>query len=133
MAAKPTPLELVPAAGLAVSGITKVTSLFVNQPGPLPITKAFISSGGNLLVFVSGSLWTSHQPKLMVMNIALDGNKIGTCQEWSNVNSSHEALVPVLLTANSPAAGNHVIELTVASGDISDLNDYYNVTVVEFK
>ncbi|HET6843847.1 MAG TPA: hypothetical protein VFK06_19525 [Candidatus Angelobacter sp.] len=133
MAAKPTPLEHMPVAGLAVAGIVKVTSLLVNHPGPLPITKAFGSSGGNLLVFVSGSLWTSHQPKLLVMSIALDGNKIGTCQEWSNVNASHEALVPVLLTVHNPPAGNHVIELTVASGDNSDVNDYYNVTVVEFK
>jgi hypothetical protein len=119
------------AAGLAVSGIVKVTNLFVNQAGPLPKTRAFGSSGGTLVVFVSGSLSTSKPSRLLVMNIDFDGNTIGTCQEWINVNS-HMSLVPVLLTIPHPPAGNHVIELSVGSGDTaSDLNDYYNVTVIE--
>ncbi len=119
------------AAGLAVSGIVKVTNLFVNQAGPLPITRAFTSSGGTLVVFVSGSLSTSKPALLLVMNIDFDGNRIGTCQEWINV-SSHISLVPVLLTVPTPPAGNHVIELSVGSGNTaSDVNDYYNVTVIE--
>jgi hypothetical protein len=119
------------AAGLAVSGIVRVTNLFVNQAGPLPKTRAFTSSGGTLAIFVSGSLSTGNPARLLVMNIDFDGIRIGTCQEWINVNS-HISLVPVLLSVPTPAAGNHVIALSVGSGDTStDQNDYYNVTVIE--
>jgi hypothetical protein len=80
---------------------------------------------------VSGSLSTSSQPRLLVMNIEFDGKPIGTCQEWTNVNS-HIPLVPVLLTVPKPPLGNHVLQLSVGSGNTnSDVNDYYNVTVIE--
>src|SRR6267154_3242986 len=79
------PEAITQAAGLAVSGIVKVTNLFVNQAGPLPKTKAFTSSGGTLVIFVSGSLSTSNPALLLVMNIDFDGNRLGTCQEWINV------------------------------------------------
>lgn len=117
--------------GLAVSGIVKITNLFTNQPGPLPLTRAFTSSGGALLIFASGSLSTSNPARLLQMGIYLDGDLIANGQEWINV-SSHISLIPVLLTVGSRAAGNHVIELRVVSGSTSsDLNDYYNVTVIE--
>ena len=117
--------------GLAVSGIVKVTNLFINQPGPLPLTRAFTSSGGTLLVFVSGSLSTTSQPRLLQTGIYFDGDLIANCQEWSNVNS-HLSLIPVLLTVANRPAGNHVIEITIVSGGTnSDVNDFYNVTVIE--
>ena len=117
--------------GLAVSGIVKITNLFTNQPGPLPLTRAFTSSGGALLIFASGSLSTSNPARLLQMGIYLDGDLIANGQEWINV-SSHISLIPVLLTVGSRATGNHVIELRVVSGSTSsDLNDYYNVTVIE--
>jgi hypothetical protein len=128
MSAKQNPESV---AGLAAATVTKVTNLFVNQPGPLPLTRAFTSSGGPLLIFASGSLSTTSSPRLMQMRILFDGDQISTCQEWINVNS-HGSLVPVFLTHVGAGLGNHVIELQVASGGTSsDLNDYYNVTIIE--
>jgi hypothetical protein len=119
------------ARGLAIGGVTKVTPVFVNHAGPLPLGKAFQSSGGSFLIFVSGSLWAT-TTGLMQMGIFLDGEQIQTCNEWANPQSTHLSLVPVLFTLPRQAAGNHVLELRIASGNtISDINDYYNATVVE--
>jgi hypothetical protein len=117
--------------GLPIAGITKVTPVFVNHAGPLPLGKAFQSSGGSFLIFVSGSLWSNNNSSpLMQAGIYLDGEQVQTCQEFANSTGSHMSLVPVLFTTGKQPAGNHVIELRVLNG-ISDQNDYYNVTVVE--
>jgi hypothetical protein len=117
--------------GLTISGITKVTTVFVNAAGPLPLEKAFQSSGGSFLIFVSGSLW-SKSTQLMQVGIFLDGQQVQTCQQWANPTNTHMSLVPVLFTVPKQIAGNHVLGLRVLSGNtISDQNDYYNATVVE--
>jgi hypothetical protein len=126
--------NLKPVQGLAVQGISKITNVFSNQIGPLPLTGVFQSSGGSFLIFVSGSLSTSQKDTRMVMDIFLDTNKIGTAQEWTNPSGSHASLVPVLLTVPPQIVGNHVVELRVASANTnSDFNDFYNVTVIELK
>jgi hypothetical protein len=117
--------------GQAISGVTKVTPIFVNAAGPLPLGKAFQSSGGSFLIFVSGSL-RSATTSLMQLGIFLDGEQIQTCNEWANPTQTHLSLIPVLFTVPRRAAGNHVLELRVVSGNtVSDQNDYYNATVVE--
>jgi hypothetical protein len=118
-------------AGVAVSGIVQVTNLFINEPGPLPLTRSFLSSGGALLIFASGSLSTSTSGTLLQMGVYLDGDLIANGQVWINV-SSHTALIPVLLTVGPRPAGSHEIELRVVSGGTnSDANDYYTVNVIE--
>jgi hypothetical protein len=115
---------------LPISDITNVTPIFVNKAGPLPLGRRFQSSGGSFLIFVSGSL-SSNSTQLMQLGIFLDGEQVQTCQEWVNPTGIHMSLVPVLFTTDKQPAGNHVMELRVVNG-ISDINDYYNVTVVEF-
>jgi hypothetical protein len=120
-------------AGLK-STVTKVTPLFVNSPGPLPLERAFQSSGGSFLIFVSGSVRAS-QVQLMQIGIFLDGEQVQTSQEWTNNPNSHLSLVPVLFTVTDKdkiIPGNHTLALRVLSGNTaSDQNDYYNATIVE--
>ena len=118
--------------GHAITGITKVTSVFVNQPGPLPLGKSFQSSGGSLLIFVSGSLWAATPNIGLKLGIILDGNQIQVCEEYANQAGVHLSLIPVLFTVPKQLAGNHVLELrTVSGGTNSDANDAYNATVIE--
>lgn len=39
---------------ISFAGGANITNLYSNQPGPLPLTGYFTSSGGALLIFVSG-------------------------------------------------------------------------------
>jgi hypothetical protein len=118
--------------GHAISGVTKVTQVFVNQKGPLPLGKAFQSSGGSFLIFVSGSLWAATSNIMLSIGIFLDGQQIQTCSEFANPAGTHLAMVPVFFTVPKQPAGNHVLELRVVSGGTnSDSNDIYNATVVE--
>jgi hypothetical protein len=122
-------------AGLQGS-VTKVTPLFVNSPGPLPLERAFQSSGGSFLIFTSGSLWST-KVQLMQLGVFLDGEQVQTCQEWANVENSHMSLVPVLFAVtdkNKIIPGNHTLAFRILSGStVSDQNDYYNATIVELK
>jgi hypothetical protein len=118
--------------GHAISGITKVTTIFVNQSGPLPVGKSFQSSGGSFLIFVSGSLWAATPNIGLKLGIFLDGTQILTCNEFANPAGTHLSLIPVLFTVPKQPAGNHVLELrTVSGGTNSDVNDFYNATVIE--
>jgi hypothetical protein len=125
------PVDFEAIKGLPVAGITKVTPVFVNHAGPLPLGKAFQSSGGSFLIFVSGSLYAT-RTQLMQLGIFLDGEQVQTCQQWANPTGTHMSLLPVLFTTGRQPAGNHVIELRLLSGNtVSDQNDYYNATIVE--
>jgi hypothetical protein len=118
--------------GQAITGVTKVTAVFVNHKGPLPLGKSFQSSGGSFLIFVSGSLWATTPNSMLQLGIFLDGEQIQTCNEFANPTGTHLSVVPVLFTVPRQAAGNHVLELRVVSGGTtSDTNDFYNATVVE--
>jgi hypothetical protein len=118
--------------GQAVTGVTKVTSLFVNQPGPLPLGKSFQSSGGSFLIFVSGSLWAATPDIKLSMGIVFDGEQIQQCTETANPAATHLTMPPLLFTVPKQPAGNHVLELRVVSGGTnSDFNDFYNATVIE--
>jgi len=66
------------------------------------------------------------------MNILLNGNIIGTCVVYANETNSHKTFVPVLLTVTGIPAGNHNIQLQGLFGTNGDLNDFYNVTVIEY-
>lgn len=126
-----TAIDIEKVKGMAISGVTKVTPVFVNHPGPAPLGKAFQSSGGSLLIFASGSLRAT-STSLMQLGIFLDGQQIQSCQEWANPSEVHMSLIPVLFTVPPQPAGNHVLEFRVVSGNtISDQNDYYNATIVE--
>ena len=102
------------------------------RKGPLPLGKAFQSSGGSFLIFVSGSLWAATPNIMLSLGIFLDGQQIQACSQFANPAATHLALVPMFFTVPKQAAGNHVLELrTVSGGTNSDTNDLYNATVVE--
>ena len=89
----------------AISGlkstVTKVTPLFVNSPGPLPLERAFQSSGGSFLIFVSGSVRAS-QVQLMQIGIFLDGEQVQTSQEWTNNPNSHTQSLTLRSCCSAP-------------------------------
>jgi Fibronectin type III domain len=107
------------------------THLFSGAIGPLPITSpAFTSSGGTLMVFASGSGWSSTASASLGMTVQLDGASIGTASVFTNEAGSHKAFVSSVLLP-IPAAGSHTITLQPRTGTTTDLDDYFSVTTLE--
>lgn len=128
-------------AALAVAGNlislseVNITNLYINQPGPLPLTGYFTSSGGALIIFVSGSgRVQSASGGAVSMTVTLDGSStpLGSCEVTTNLNNSHSAMIPVcFFVAASGQNGQHTITLTANNSTVTDFNDWFNVTIVE--
>jgi hypothetical protein len=103
-----------------------------NSPGPLTTTgktAMFTSSGGQLLVMVSGSAF-DNAGGLLEVAVQLDGNTIGQLAESTNEGGSHRAF-PARTFSAMPAAGTHTIGLIGSASTETDTADFFNVTVVE--
>ena len=101
------------------------------QVGPLPLSAGFNAlSDSPAYVEVQGSVWTTTANQMIGIDVALDGNKIGTAQIFSNTASTHRAVVGVYIPVKL-TQGQHKLTLSAKSGSTttSDFNDYYTVVI----
>jgi hypothetical protein len=108
-----------------------VQVLIGNQKGPLPVSATFMAPGDMPMnVEVTGSVWTQTANQMIGIQVAIDGNVIGTANIFSNTASTHRAVVPVYLPVKL-AQGSHTIQLSVAPGTttVSDLNDLFTAVL----
>jgi hypothetical protein len=99
--------------------------------GPLPATgktAMFASSGGLLLVQVSGSAFAASAVALDLA-IQFDGNVVGHLTVTTNEAFSHKAF-PTRLFPVTAQAGNHTIGLIPGAATVTD-GDLFSVVVVE--
>jgi hypothetical protein len=101
-----------------------------NAAGPLPTSVAFPSKGGPLLLIVSGSAWTGTTAGHIGVTVQLDAANVGTLSEYTNEPGSHKAFPTRVLRVDAPA-GNHTMNLLADATTVTDLNDFFSVTVVE--
>ena len=102
-----------------------------NQKGPLPIKTQFMAPGDMpMYLEVQGSVWTQTANQMIGIQVAVDGNVIGTANIFSNTASTHRTVVPVYLPVKL-GQGSHTIELSVAPGTTttSDFNDFYSAVL----
>ena len=101
------------------------------KPGSLPVTSdTFNTSGGSLLIFVSGSVSYSG-PAQIGMNVLLDGVSIGTVQMGVNVYDVHTCMPSNMFYESSVSVGSHTIMLSPIGDTYSDNNDLFNIMVME--
>jgi len=108
-----------------------VQVLIGNQKGPLPIKASFMAPGDMpMYLEVQGSVWTQSTNQMIGIQIAVDGNVLGTANLFSNAPSTHRTVVPVYLPIKL-AQGSHTIELSVAPNTttVSDFNDFYTAVL----
>jgi hypothetical protein len=114
---------------------TTVQIVMNNKPAPatgLPatgMTAMFTSSGGPLLVIVSGTAYRG-AGNTMDIAVQLDGTSLGDLVGYTNEVGSHKAL-PTRVFSVTPSAGSHTIALIAVSATATDSNDYFSITVVE--
>jgi len=114
----------------AVQKRTSAQVVMNNVPGPLTKSVAFPSTGGTLLLVVSGSAFAD-APGPMVVTVQLDAVTLGDLRTYTNEPSSHKAFpTKVFRVANSPA-GNHTLVLTANTVTTTDGFDVFNATVIE--
>lgn len=99
--------------------------------GALPKSGLFTSSGNKLLLHVSGSGYLGGAGTL-AMDVRIDGTTVGVLRGYTNEGGSHKTLVSNGIVVNALAAGTHTVSVVATGGTLTDLNDYHDVTVIEF-
>ena len=108
-----------------------VQVLISNQVGPLPVQATFMAPGDMpMYLEVTGSVWTQTANQMIGIQIAVDGNVLGTANIFSNTASTHRAVVPVYLPVKL-TQGSHTIQLSAAPNTttVSDLNDRFTAVL----
>ncbi len=107
--------------------------VILNQAGPLPIKATFNAPGDSpMYIEVNGSVWTQSENQMIGIDVALDGNPVGTAQIFSNGNATHRPVVPVYIQVKLEQ-GQHTLTLSPKQGSttVSDYNDWY-VAVIHY-
>ena len=116
--------------GSIISPMWKVTQVFERRSGPLPISQSFLSSGGTLIVFFSGTAFRG-SGGLFSITVTVD-----TVSNWvdlyTNEGNSHKTFPSTFFVIRGIAAGSHTLTIAAfANGTLSDANDRYQATVLE--
>lgn len=106
-----------------------------NWQGPLPIDgDVFTPQGKTFFLFASGSGWAREQG-LIGMDVYVNDVYAGTCQVVTNEVNSHKAFIPICVALSGLQTGQPAtVRLQPIEGGITtitDVNDSFNVTVVE--
>lgn len=100
--------------------------------GPLPVSANFDSPTDGGVVFVlTGTTRTDSAPDLTGIQLSLDGTAIGSAAMcWANQNDNHMAMRPTFTPYEGLTIGSHSIEITNYGNTITDVNDYFQVTML---
>jgi hypothetical protein len=109
----------------------KVTALFQNRPGPLPLTGTFTTSGGNLVVSASGSGWRNSTIGTIGMHVVIDGAVLGVARTTTNEVTSHKSFVLTSAPITGLSAGAHTLRLDFLNLTTTDSSDFYTAIVEE--
>jgi hypothetical protein len=100
------------------------------QNGPLPLQSSFnADSDLTMILFVSGSAWTTNPGTWAGCEVLLDGTTLGTVAVYCNEAESHRALISTLFPINV-GFGEHTISLSPLGGTSTDVNDYFNAILI---
>ncbi|MBX3192100.1 MAG: hypothetical protein KF819_34235 [Labilithrix sp.] len=113
-------------------GVINVSEPIGNRAGGLPVSGTFMSTGGRLVITVSGSGYRAVGGTLGI-SVLIDGAAVGAVNAFTNEASSHKALPVRSLVVTGIAAGNHTIAIAAQADTLTDLNDYFNATVLEVR
>ena len=98
----------------------------LSAPGPLPVQATFNAPGDmTMYIEVQGSVYSQYSDQMLVIDVALDGQSIGTAQIFSNGGLTHRPLVPAWLPVTL-TQGQHTLALAIANASTtSDSNDSF--------
>lgn len=110
----------------------KVTNALPYTRGNLPWNGSFSCSAGSTILLHATATAYRGAAGLMQINVLVDGVVRDAMYGYTNEASSHKTLNPVTLVLTGLAAGNHTVQLAIASGSATtDQNDFAQVIVHE--
>lgn len=101
--------------------------------GPLPITFNFNSPlDGAATLVLNATAWTQSAGTLLEVAVTLDGDQVGSASVcFANQSAVHLTLRPTFIEVPYLSYGAHKIEIvTVGTTTVTDLNDYFQVTLL---
>jgi len=126
----PTPWLSIQPNGKMNNPMWAVNQLLNQVQGPLPINVSFNSGGGTLVIMFDGSGWSTSGGNIGLF-IQLDGGTIGTTRTFTNEPNSHKTFTTNILVQGNVAGGAHTLTLGVLANTLTDVNDWFNLTVLE--
>jgi len=109
----------------------KVSQPMNNVPGGLPLQAPFVTGGGSLLVFVSGSGFSNLGQEAIGVQIRIDGVVQGLAQVFTNEGASHKSFTANATLVQNIFPGAHMLTLVAFPNTATDFNDFFSVTILE--
>jgi hypothetical protein len=81
-------------------------------------------------VLISASAYATAPASSIGVQLALDGNVVGSAAVFANEPGSHKALISPLSIVTLSSPGTHSVMLTAAGGTATDANDSFTVTII---
>ena len=108
-----------------------VMSILNQAKGGLPVSASFDAPlDGPACLVLSGSVWSGTANQIIGVALELDGKPIGSASIFSNLNTTHRAVVPSYIPVNM-TFGTHKITLVPSTtATTSDYNDFYDVVLI---
>jgi hypothetical protein len=103
----------------------------LNTQAPLPINVNFNSNGGSLILFVSGSGFSTAGSQAIGVQVLIDGIFRNIAQVFTNEANSHKAFTANAMWVTGVPGGVHTLTLDPMPNTITDFNDFFNVTIIE--
>lgn len=108
-----------------------VLSILNQAKGGLPVSASFEAPlDGPACLMVSGSVWTQTPNEMIGVSLELDGVTIGTASIFSNLASTHRAVVPSFIPFNLTFGAHKITLVASTKATVSDFNDFYDVVLI---
>jgi hypothetical protein len=104
--------------------------LIVSQKGPLPIKVSFSAPGDmEACLVINGSVFATATNTMVGIQVALDGQNVGTAQIFSNGANTHRAAVPVYIPVKLAYGQQHTLTLSAMPNTTTDFNDFFTAVL----
>jgi len=108
-----------------------VMSILNQAKGGLPISASFSApTDGPACLVLSGSVWTGTANQMIGVGLELDGVLLGSASIFSNLATTHRAVVPSYIPVNLTFGTHKLTLVPTTATTTSDFNDLFDVVLI---
>src|SRR5947209_1016714 len=102
-----------------------------NRAGALPLSATFVTGGGAIVLFASGSGWWPSGGVQIGMLVRVYNVDRAWVMSFTNEQGSHKTFSSNPIVIAGLGGGTHSLQLVARAGTSTDYNDFFSVTVLE--